>query len=211
MPIQRRSSQIRHGIASGSQHEERQDMTTYEVQTLETAPEKSREAMQRLKNSAGMIPNLAAMMSTSPTLIEAFVTLREIYSGRHARRQGAGDAGPGQCRRERLRMVRRVPFLRRAQARRRRRGGRATACGQASRPIPGCARWPALRGNSSQRAASSIPPTWTRSSQPDSARTRRWRSWPAWRCRSWPTMPATSSIRNWTRRSGTSAGRALPV
>ena len=55
-------------------------MTIYEAQTLETAPEKSREAMLRLKNSAGMIPNLAAMMSTSPTLIDAFVTLREIYS-----------------------------------------------------------------------------------------------------------------------------------
>ena len=55
-------------------------MTIYEAQTLETAPEKSREAMLRLKNSAGMLPNLAAMMSTSPTLIEAFVTLREIYS-----------------------------------------------------------------------------------------------------------------------------------
>ena len=55
-------------------------MTIYQVQTLETAPEKSREAMLRLKNSAGMIPNLAAMMSTSPTLIDAFVTLREIYS-----------------------------------------------------------------------------------------------------------------------------------
>ena len=53
-------------------------MTIYEAQTLETAPEKSREAMLRLKNSAGMVPNLAAMMSTSPTLIEAFVTLREI-------------------------------------------------------------------------------------------------------------------------------------
>ena len=55
-------------------------MTIYKVQTLETAPEKSREAMLRLKNSAGMLPNLAAMMSTSPTLIDAFVTLREIYS-----------------------------------------------------------------------------------------------------------------------------------
>src|SRR5215204_377340 len=54
-------------------------MTIYEVQTLETAPQKSRGAMQRLKSSAGMIPNLAAIMSTSPTLIEAFVTLREIY------------------------------------------------------------------------------------------------------------------------------------
>ena len=53
-------------------------MTTYEAQTPETAPEKSRGAMQRLKSSAGMVPNLAARMSTSPTLIEAFVTLREI-------------------------------------------------------------------------------------------------------------------------------------
>ena len=31
-------------------------MTIYEIQTLETAPEKSREAMLRLKNSAGMLP-----------------------------------------------------------------------------------------------------------------------------------------------------------
>jgi uncharacterized peroxidase-related enzyme len=54
-------------------------MTIYDVQTLETAPQKSRDAMQRLKAGAGMIPNLAAKMSTSPTLIEAFVTLREIY------------------------------------------------------------------------------------------------------------------------------------
>ena len=53
-------------------------MTTYEPQTLEAAPEKSRGAMQRLKASAGMVPNLAARMSNSPTLIEAFVTLREI-------------------------------------------------------------------------------------------------------------------------------------
>jgi len=51
-------------------------MTIYQVQTLETAPERSRGAMLRLKNSAGMIPNLAAMMSTSPILIDAFVTLR---------------------------------------------------------------------------------------------------------------------------------------
>ena len=53
-------------------------MITYETQTLEAAPEKSRGAMQRLKTSAGMVPNLAARMSNSPTLIEAFVTLREI-------------------------------------------------------------------------------------------------------------------------------------
>ena len=50
----------------------------YEAQTLETAPEKSRPAMRRLEEGAGMIPNLAAKMSASPTLIEGFVTLREI-------------------------------------------------------------------------------------------------------------------------------------
>jgi AhpD family alkylhydroperoxidase len=35
--------------------------------------------MRRLKENAGMIPNLAARMSTSPALIDGFVTLREIY------------------------------------------------------------------------------------------------------------------------------------
>lgn len=54
-------------------------MTMYNVHTLESAPEAARPALQRLKDNVGLIPNLAGAMSESPTLIEAFVALREIY------------------------------------------------------------------------------------------------------------------------------------
>jgi uncharacterized peroxidase-related enzyme len=53
-------------------------MTNYVRHTIETAPEGSRPAMQRLKESAGLIPNLAATMSEAPALIDGFVTLRDI-------------------------------------------------------------------------------------------------------------------------------------
>src|SRR5882757_7687951 len=54
-------------------------MTMFKTQTIESAPEGSRAPMTRLRESVGVIPNLAAMMSESPTLIDGFVTLREIY------------------------------------------------------------------------------------------------------------------------------------
>jgi uncharacterized peroxidase-related enzyme len=54
------------------------EMTSYVRHTIETAPEGSRPAMQRLKESAGLIPNLAATMSEAPALIDGFVTLREV-------------------------------------------------------------------------------------------------------------------------------------
>ncbi len=48
-------------------------MTTYRIHTLDTAPEKSRPALQGLQQAVGMIPNLAATMAESPTLISGFV------------------------------------------------------------------------------------------------------------------------------------------
>ena len=45
----------------------------YQIHTLETAPEKSQQSLQGLKNSFGLIPNLAATMAESPTLINGFV------------------------------------------------------------------------------------------------------------------------------------------
>jgi uncharacterized peroxidase-related enzyme len=54
-------------------------MTTYHVHTLESAPQAAQPALQTLKNRVGVIPNLAAAMSESPTLIEAFVALHGIY------------------------------------------------------------------------------------------------------------------------------------
>lgn len=54
-------------------------MSKFKVHTLETAPEASRPVLEKLKENVGIIPNLAALMSESPTLIEAFVTLRGIW------------------------------------------------------------------------------------------------------------------------------------
>lgn len=48
-------------------------MTSYPVHTLETAPEQSRAALETLHKSFGLIPNLAATMAASPTLIGGFV------------------------------------------------------------------------------------------------------------------------------------------
>ena len=46
---------------------------TYRIHTLESAPEKARDALQRLQKNFGMIPNLAATMAASPTLVNGFV------------------------------------------------------------------------------------------------------------------------------------------
>jgi uncharacterized peroxidase-related enzyme len=56
-------------------------MTTFHIHTLESAPQAARPALQKLKDNLGLIPNLAAAMAESPTLIEAFVALRGIYQG----------------------------------------------------------------------------------------------------------------------------------
>jgi uncharacterized peroxidase-related enzyme len=54
-------------------------MSKFTVHTLETAPAASRPVLEKLKEKVGIIPNLAATMSESPTLINAFVTLRGIW------------------------------------------------------------------------------------------------------------------------------------
>jgi alkylhydroperoxidase family enzyme len=48
-------------------------MTNYPIHTLESAPEPSRAALQGLQQALGLVPNLAATMATSPTLINSFV------------------------------------------------------------------------------------------------------------------------------------------
>ncbi len=45
----------------------------YPVHTLDSAPDKSKPALNGLKQSFGMVPNLAATMASSPTLINGFV------------------------------------------------------------------------------------------------------------------------------------------
>lgn len=48
-------------------------MQTYRIHTLDSAPEKSRPALHGLLQAVGAIPNLAATMAESPTLISGFV------------------------------------------------------------------------------------------------------------------------------------------
>jgi uncharacterized peroxidase-related enzyme len=57
----------------------KKQMSNFKVYTIESAPEAARPALQKLKDSVGLIPNLAGAMAESPTLIEAFVTLRGIF------------------------------------------------------------------------------------------------------------------------------------
>ena len=48
-------------------------MTNFPVHTIESAPERSKLAMQRLQSAFGMIPNLIGAISTSPVLIKSLV------------------------------------------------------------------------------------------------------------------------------------------
>src|SRR5262245_51462287 len=52
---------------------------SFPVHTLATAPEDSRAALERLRGSVRMIPNLAGLMANAPALIQGFVAVREAF------------------------------------------------------------------------------------------------------------------------------------
>jgi uncharacterized peroxidase-related enzyme len=54
--------------------------STFEIHTAQTAPEPSRSALEGLQKDVGFLPNLAATMGNSPTLIEVFTTVRKILA-----------------------------------------------------------------------------------------------------------------------------------
>jgi AhpD family alkylhydroperoxidase len=54
-------------------------MHGYRIHTLDTAPEASRPALQRLQQTFGLIPNLAATAAESPTLLQAFVAAQGSF------------------------------------------------------------------------------------------------------------------------------------
>jgi uncharacterized peroxidase-related enzyme len=54
-------------------------MTVFPIHTIDSAPDKSRVVLQNVQATIGVIPNLAAAMAESPTLVRAFFTVREIY------------------------------------------------------------------------------------------------------------------------------------
>jgi len=48
-------------------------MSNYPVHTLKSAPEASKKSLETLQSAFGFIPNIAAVMSTSPVLINSLV------------------------------------------------------------------------------------------------------------------------------------------
>src|SRR5262245_42942114 len=48
-------------------------MHSYRIHDLDSAPERSRLTLQKLKETFGLIPNLAATMAESPVLLSGFV------------------------------------------------------------------------------------------------------------------------------------------
>jgi alkylhydroperoxidase family enzyme len=56
-------------------------MQSFGVLTIETAPEKSKQPLQGLKQKFGFIPNVAATMANSPVLINAFVSAFVNFHG----------------------------------------------------------------------------------------------------------------------------------
>jgi alkylhydroperoxidase family enzyme len=50
-------------------------MTSFPVHTMQSAPERSKPALQQLQSAFGMIPNIIGAMATSPVLINSLVGL----------------------------------------------------------------------------------------------------------------------------------------
>jgi alkylhydroperoxidase family enzyme len=60
--------------------QEELEMTNYRVHTLESAPEGSKVALEQLQSEVGFLPNLAAAMAESPSLLGAFTAMRGAYA-----------------------------------------------------------------------------------------------------------------------------------
>ena len=55
-------------------------MTTLKVNTIETAPEGSKELLEASVKNFGMLPGLHGVLSTSPQTYKAYVKLHELFS-----------------------------------------------------------------------------------------------------------------------------------
>ncbi|KAB0678526.1 carboxymuconolactone decarboxylase family protein [Aureimonas leprariae] len=63
-------------------------MHIFPIHSLDTAPEKSRPALQALQSAFGFVPNIAAAMSTSPVLIDSLVGLFDnVHGGSFSERE----------------------------------------------------------------------------------------------------------------------------
>src|SRR5688572_12985314 len=61
-------------------------MTAFPIHTIDTAPQDSRETLRHVRKTLGMIPNLAAAMAESPTLLRSFFAVRDLYAQGSMRR-----------------------------------------------------------------------------------------------------------------------------
>lgn len=56
-------------------------MSDFPIHTVDSAPETSRPILRALAQQVGFVPNLAATMATSPTLLESFTSVRSTLGG----------------------------------------------------------------------------------------------------------------------------------
>jgi len=56
-------------------------MTTFPVHTMDSAPQRSKPALQQFQSAFGMIPNIVGDMATSPVLINSLVGLFQNVHG----------------------------------------------------------------------------------------------------------------------------------
>jgi uncharacterized peroxidase-related enzyme len=56
-------------------------MDNFTIHTPESAPEASRETLERLEKNVGFIPNLAATIAASPTALQGFVAMQSSLRG----------------------------------------------------------------------------------------------------------------------------------
>ncbi len=60
-------------------------MTSYPIQSIASAPEKSKSVLEQLQQTFGLIPNIAGAMANSPELIKAFIGLfQQVHAGTFA-------------------------------------------------------------------------------------------------------------------------------
>ena len=55
-------------------------MTTFEMHTIDTAPEESRPLLEKSEKAFGRIPGLHAVMAEAPALLEAYQKLHQMFA-----------------------------------------------------------------------------------------------------------------------------------
>lgn len=57
-------------------------MSTFQIHTIDSAPEQSRPVLRQLQQNFGLIPNIAGAMAESPVLISGFIGIfQKVHSG----------------------------------------------------------------------------------------------------------------------------------